>query len=152
MVCLKCEDNGKVHKLAYHQSTSTMINHLRHQHNIEQQGPKGVGTFPFPHPKPSSPTDQPKINSFRALSATGGKELSATEYIAAIWARNNQNPHAYSPIVGEAVPEELLGGSVLPGQCAEPQVRPGSVVLGRPQQAVRVLCGKELQPLGARAQ
>ena len=42
VLCLKCKDEGKTTKLAFHNSTSSLSNHLKYQHKVEQQGPKSV--------------------------------------------------------------------------------------------------------------
>ena len=40
-----CKGNGLEGKLAFHGTTSAMLNHLKHKHGLEQQTPKGVGTW-----------------------------------------------------------------------------------------------------------
>lgn len=42
VTCLKCKENERDFQLSFHNSTSTLINHLKHVHKLEQQGPKGM--------------------------------------------------------------------------------------------------------------
>jgi hypothetical protein len=66
-----------------------MLNHLKHKHALGQQTPKDVCVetcSPFPYF--GNATGQKTINAFAVMADKAKAELSASEFIAAIWARN----------------------------------------------------------------
>ena len=65
VTCLRCKANNRDYQLSFHNSTSTLINHLKHLHKIEQQGPKGKFACTNPITRPIFMCPQDKQRSAR---------------------------------------------------------------------------------------
>ena len=89
MWCQLCKAAGKAGKMSYHNSTTSLVNHLKFVHKIEQSTCRGV-----PHGEICSciffctVEDQKSMNAYRSMASAAKEELSSKEYICAIWARN----------------------------------------------------------------
>ena len=71
-----CRQAGRNGKLAWHNSTTSLANHLKLQHQVTAQGPKGLPKlygillicFTFP--------DQKKLNAYAVMACAAKEELT----------------------------------------------------------------------------